>query len=93
MSWQENWRWSQPPSPWERELLLRDRLKDLEHASDDHQEDLDAHTATIKDHGRRLTRVEAGVALILLLLANSKAATITPEAAHFVASILKAWTR
>jgi len=93
MSWQGNWQSSPPPSQWERELALRDRLKDLEHASDGHSEEIDDHTVTLKDHGRRLTRVEAGVALVLLILANSKAASITPEAAHFVASIFKAWTR
>ena len=93
MSWRENWQWSQPPSPWERELHLRDRLKDLEHASSDHQHSLDDQGATVKDHGRRLTRLEAGVAIILWLLANSKAASLTPEAAHIAASILKGLTR
>lgn len=93
MNWQGNWQSSPPPSQWEREIALRDRLKDLEHQSEDHEEDLAEHTVAIKDHGRRLTRLEAGVALVLLILANSKAATITPELAHVVASILKAWTR
>ncbi|PPD07126.1 MAG: hypothetical protein CTY28_10100 [Hyphomicrobium sp.] len=93
MNWQGNWHSSPPQSQWEREIALRDRLKDLEHASEGNAENLEDQAVTIKDHGRRLTRVEAGVALILLILANSKAAALTPEAAHFVASILKAWTR
>ena len=80
------------PTQWDRDQT-RDRLRDLEHVTEHLTDAHDKTTARLDGLDTEMGWVKAAIGLLTWVLFNGKLATWTPEAAAFVASLLKGLAR